>query len=52
MLEKRDYIYYDFRFKNIKSKKMIWKIYCYIRKTITVKESPSKVCIYQWVRGD
>ncbi len=46
MMSERDYIYYDYILKKIKPKKIKWKIYCLIRKAITIKESPSAVMIY------
>lgn len=46
MLDKRDYIYYAYRFGKIKPKKLKWKLYCWFRKLITIKESPSKVSLY------
>lgn len=46
MLSKRDYIYYDYIFGNIKSKKLKWKLYCKLRKLITISEKQSKV--WEW----
>lgn len=48
MLHKRDYIYYDFIFKKIKPKNILGYLYCKIRKSITLYESPSKVAIWSW----
>ncbi len=50
-MNKRDYVYYDYKFENIKPKNILQKIYCIIRKTITVNESPSKVLIYKIARA-
>lgn len=51
-MDQRDNIYYNFIFNNLKPKKMRWKIYCLIRKMITIKESPSKVTLWQFNQGD
>ena len=45
-MKKRDIIYYDYRLKNIKPKKIKWKLYCWFRKLITFNESPSKILMY------
>ena len=45
-MKHRDYIYYDYRFLGIKPKKWYWRLYCKIRKFITLGESPSKVCLW------
>ena len=50
-MSKRDYIYYDFRFDNIKPKKKLWLLYCIIRKFITIYESPSRVYIWSSSKG-
>ena len=51
-MNQRDNIYYNFIFNNLKPKKRRWKIYCLIRKMITIKESPSKVALWQYNLGD
>lgn len=51
-MNKKDNIYYSYIIKNIKPKKIKWKIYCFIRKLITIKESPSKISIWLWENGD
>lgn len=48
MLKTRDYIYYDFIVKKKYPKKIKWKLYCWFRKLITIRESPSKIHIYLW----
>lgn len=45
-MNKIDKIYYAYRLDDIKPKNKILKIYCWIRKKITIKESPSKIFIY------
>lgn len=45
-MNKLDYIYYDYRFLGIKSQKIHLKLYCKFRKFITIKESPSKVMLW------
>lgn len=45
-MNKRDIIYYNYKLENVKPKKIKWKLYCYFRKLITYKESPSKVMHY------
>lgn len=42
VIKKRDYIYYDYILMNVKPKGM-WKLYCFLRKKITLFESPSKI---------
>jgi hypothetical protein len=51
-MNKRDNIYYSYRLGKIKPKKIRWKIYCLIRKMITIKESPSKVTSWYFNQGD
>lgn len=46
MITDRDRIYYDYRFLNIKPKKIKWKLYCWFRKKLTLRESPSKVTLW------
>jgi hypothetical protein len=43
---KRDYIYYAYRLEKKKPKKLYWKLYCCLRKIITIKESSSKIIAY------
>ena len=45
-MNKRDIIYYNYKLENVKPKKIKWKLYCYFRKLITYKESPSKITCY------
>ena len=49
-MKERDYIYYDYRILNKKPKKVKWKIYCLIRKIITIRESPSKVTYWNFTK--
>jgi hypothetical protein len=48
MISKVDKIYYNYRFLNKNPKKWYWKLYCIIRKSITISESPSRVMIWLW----
>lgn len=48
MLNTRDYIYYDYILKKKQPKKIKWKLYCWFRQLITVRESPSAITIYLW----
>lgn len=45
-MSERDYTYYAYKLEEKKPKKLHWKIYCYLRRIITVKESPSKIVAY------
>ena len=45
-MNKRDNIYYAYRLDNIKPKTKIWRLYCWFRKKITIKESPSEIFLY------
>ena len=49
-MNKRDYIYYDYRFDNIMPKNRLWNLYCKVRKALTICESPSKVCVWDMKR--
>ncbi len=46
-MNKRDIIYYNYVLKKIKPKEIKWKVYCFIRKLLTAKESPSKVILFE-----
>lgn len=50
-MNKRDKIFYDYKFGNIKPKKFKWKIYCFIRKLTTIRESPSKIMVWALQKG-
>ena len=47
-MKHRDNIYYSYRFNNKKPKKWYWKLYCWFRQLITVRESPSRVMLWFW----
>ena len=48
-MSERDYTYYAYILEKKKPKKLHWKIYCYLRKIITTKESPSKIVAYYYL---
>jgi hypothetical protein len=41
-----DYIYFQYRLDYIKPKSKFLLFYCFIRKTLTIKERPSNVSLY------
>lgn len=45
MMDKRDIIYCAYRYDGYKPLKLKWKVYCFLRKIITI-DSPSLLIMY------
>lgn len=51
-MKELDYIYFDYIFKKIVPNNKLILLYCKIRKTLSIGESPSKIIEWQMKRSD
>lgn len=45
-MNKKDIIYFAYKFDGYKPRKKKWQIYCCLRKFINIREKPSKLVAY------